>query len=432
MQLHWMALVAALGATARCAADARADYLAQFHLRPAPAKPAASLLKLGDRLAICGDSITEQRMYSRIIETYLTACTPELDVSVRQYGWSGETAAEFLGRMTNDALRFQPTVATTCYGMNDHRYVPYRDDIGQAYRETMGAVVKAFQDHGVKVVLGSPGCVGKMPAWVKSATGTVLDLNLNLGRLRDIDLDLAAGLHTAGFGDVFGPMIAADHDARRWYGTNYCVPGKDGVHPGWAGQAVMAYAFLHGLGLDGDLGGVTVDLDHGTAAGRNGHVATGFDHGTVTVRSSRHPFCAGRGANEDDGALRSGLQWTPFQEELNRFTLTVKGAKKGFYNVTWGGTTLRFSVHQLREGVNLPAMFQTTPFDEAFAKVDAAVAAKQAFETRQIKELFHGDAGRRDMEGTVKQTEEQRAPLAAAAKAAVTEVVHTITITPAP
>jgi len=41
----------------------------------------------GDRLAICGDSITEQKQYSRIMEDYLTMCVPELGVSVRQFGW---------------------------------------------------------------------------------------------------------------------------------------------------------------------------------------------------------------------------------------------------------------------------------------------------------------------------------------------------------
>ena len=88
------------------------------------------ILREGDRLAICGDSITEQRMYSRIIETYLTVCVPDLRVSVRQFGWSGERAPGFLSRMTNDVLRFRPTIATTCYGMNDHRYQPFTAEIG--------------------------------------------------------------------------------------------------------------------------------------------------------------------------------------------------------------------------------------------------------------------------------------------------------------
>src|ERR1043166_3229050 len=41
-------------------------------------KPSGLLLKSGDRLAICGDSITEQKMYSRLIEDYLTMCVPGL------------------------------------------------------------------------------------------------------------------------------------------------------------------------------------------------------------------------------------------------------------------------------------------------------------------------------------------------------------------
>src|ERR1700685_4219908 len=88
-------------------------------------KPMKHFLRENDRLAICGDSITEQRMYSRIMETYLTVAMPELHIKTRQYGWSGEQAEGFLHRMTNDVLRFYPTIATTCYGMNDHHYRPY-------------------------------------------------------------------------------------------------------------------------------------------------------------------------------------------------------------------------------------------------------------------------------------------------------------------
>ena len=131
------------------------------------------LLRTGDRLAICGDSITEQKMYSRIIETYLTACVPELKVTARQYGWSGETAEGFLHRMKSDCLRFQPTVATTCYGMNDYRYHPYDEATGRWYRQNYTAIVRAFQEAGTRVVIGSPGCVGKVASWVKSARGTV-------------------------------------------------------------------------------------------------------------------------------------------------------------------------------------------------------------------------------------------------------------------
>src|SRR6187402_1634585 len=97
-------------------------------------QPWSLILKEGDRLAICGDSITEQKMYSRIMETYLTVALPEFQISTRQYGWGGERVPGFLARMTNDVLRFKPTIATTCYGMNDHEYRAYESRIGETYR----------------------------------------------------------------------------------------------------------------------------------------------------------------------------------------------------------------------------------------------------------------------------------------------------------
>ena len=157
--------------------------LAAYVLAPAP-ETTALLLKKGDRLAICGDSITEQKLYSVLLETYLTACLPELDITCRQYGWGGEQASGFLTRMTNDVLRFQPTVATTCYGMNDFRYVPYDEAIAADYRKNQTAVIDAFQGIGCRVVLGSSGIIDSVPPWVKTATGTQQDLNLALSPSR--------------------------------------------------------------------------------------------------------------------------------------------------------------------------------------------------------------------------------------------------------
>jgi hypothetical protein len=71
-------------------------YFVKFLPLKAPA-PTNLLLQPGDRLAIIGDSITEQKMYSRIIETYLTVCVPELKITARQFGWGGETAEVFGG-----------------------------------------------------------------------------------------------------------------------------------------------------------------------------------------------------------------------------------------------------------------------------------------------------------------------------------------------
>jgi lysophospholipase L1-like esterase len=246
-------------------------------------QPPRLLLQQGDRLAICGDSITEQKMYSRLMEDYLTMCAPDLKVTVRQYGWSGERAPGFLARMTNDCLRFKPTIATTCYGMNDHEYRAYEDRIGQTYRESSTAIVEAFKANGARVVEGSPGCVGKVPGWQKRTNDSVVDLNLNLCQLRNIDIEIAEK-EGVGFADVFWPMLTAGLEAQKRYGTNYAIAGHDGVHPGWAGQTVMAYAFLKALGLTGDIGYFAADLrrnrmrvspGHRLVSARDGEFVTG-------------------------------------------------------------------------------------------------------------------------------------------------------------
>jgi lysophospholipase L1-like esterase len=430
-----------LGLTQTFAQKPSDIHLDQFKPLKAPA-PHGLLLHQGDRLAICGDSITEQKMYSRLIEDYLTVCEPELQVLVRQYGWGGERAPGFLARMTNDCLRFKPTVATTCYGMNDHEYRAYEDRIGQTYSNTSIAIIEAFKANGVRVVQGSPGCVGKVPGWTKHTNDTLMDLELNLCQLRDIGIEIAKTEHVS-FADVFWPMITAGVAAQKEYNAKYAIAGGDGVHPGWAGHTIMAYAFLKALGVNGNIGAFVVDVKKSNMKTSAGHVLVSAKDGEFVIKSSRYPFCAcvpaGQGAasypvcEKDDSAkdnsIRSGMTLIPFNQELNRLTLKADNVKAGRkYKVTWGSESKIFTADQLTRGINLAAEFPCNPFCEAFAKVDAAVAAKQAYETKQIKQAFRSPEAKTDMEGVAASTEKEREPLAAAIRAAFVPVTHTIKI----
>ena len=421
--------------------DIRLD---QFKPLKAP-KPHGQVLRQEDRLAICGDSITEQRMYSRLMEDYLTVCEPELQISVRQFGWSGERAPGFLARMTNDCLRFHPTIATTCYGMNDHEYRAYEDRIGNTYRTNSMAIVEAFKANGVRVIQGSPGCVGKVPRWTARTNDTLMDLNLNLCQLRNIGIGLAEKEH-AGFADVFWPMLTAGVAGQKEYGANYAIAGGDGVHPGWAGHTVMAYAFLKAMGLKGDIGVFIVDVKKSRMITTPGHILVSAKDGEFQIKSSRYPFCAcvpaGQAAasypvceKDDptkDNSIRSAMTLIPFNQELNRLTLKANNVKAGrSYKVTWGGESKTFTADQLARGINLAAEFPCNPFCDAFAKVDAAVAAKQAYETKQIKQAFRTPEAKTDMEAIEARTEKEREPLVAAIRAAFVPVTHTIKITTA-
>lgn len=422
--LYLSSALPALPATALLPAKPDNAFFEKFDPQPAP-QPSGLLLQKGDRLAIVGDSITEQKMYSRIMETYLTVCVPELEITARQYGWGGETAQGFLARMTNDCLRFKPTIATTCYGMNDHGYRPYEDGIGRKYRANQEGVVSSFKANGVRVVLGSPGCVGKRPAW-GNPNFTTDALNQNLCTLRNMDIEITGQQQTA-FADVFWPMLVSGWEAQQKYSTNYAIAGGDGVHPGWAGHTVMAYAFLRALGLDGDIGTFMVDLKSGQATATQGHEIVSAKDGTVQIKSTRYPFCA-TGDSKSDGSIRSAMTLVPFNKELNRLTLVAKGGSAENYKVTWGADSKVYSAAQLAAGVNLADDFAVNPFSKAFDKVDAAVAAKQAYETHQIKDILHGQEFRLEPEAMLALTERIRTPLAVAIKSAFVPVTHTIKI----
>jgi len=305
-------------------------------------------------------------------------------------------------------------------------------------------LVEAFKANGVRVVQGSPGCVGKVPGWTKRTNDTLVDLNLNLCQLRNIDIEIAEQEGVA-FADVFWPMLTSGMAAQKQYGTNYAIAGGDGVHPGWAGHTVMAYAFLKGLGLKGDIGTFILDVKKNKLTTSAGHELISAKDGEYQIKSTRYPFCAcvpaGQGAAsypvcekdnpEKDSSIRSAMTLIPFNQELNRLTLKANHVEAGrSYQVTWGSESKTFTAQQLERGINLAAEFPCNPFCVAFGKVDAAVAAKQAYETKQIKTSFRSPGAKADMETVAAQTEKEREPLASAIAAAFVPVTHTIKLEP--
>lgn len=62
--------------------------------------------------------------------------------------------------------------------------------------------------------------------------------------------------------------------------------------------------------------------------------------------------------------------------------------------------------------------------------MDEAVAAKQTYETKQVKQIFHSKEAKADMTGAVQETETERSPLAAAIAEAMVPVRHRIQIQP--
>lgn len=360
-----------------------------FCLAPALALAAEPILKPGDRVAIIGDSITEQRHYTRFMECYLLACSGVPDVHVFQYGWSGETAGGFNGRVTNDLAGFKPTVATTCYGMNDGGYQAWKPEIGKGYEANMRSCIKKLQELGVRtIVIGSPGVVDSKffkPGTNLGDKPAHEAYNDTLAHLRDIDKTMAEELKQP-FANVFQTMFDAMGPAKAKLGDSYPIGGTDGVHPAPNGHLLMAQAFLQAMGFDGQIALITIDMK-GQSTVSTGHKVLGGTAGKIELESTRWPFVFDADPKAQSGT-RSILPFTSFNNDLNRFTLVVRnlGAAKG--KVTWGDESKEFTAAELEKGVNLAAEFTKTPFDAATAKLVAAVRPKQELETTMIKSVI--------------------------------------------
>jgi len=399
-----------------------------------------SILPKDARLAIAGDSITEQKLYSKFIETYLLTAGGRPDVHVFQFGSGGETAGGFDGRLKNDLSMFSPNVVTLCYGMNDGTYRPYDEAIGKRYEDSMRSILKKLTEDKIHVVVGTPGAVDSkffarpFPANYKAADS----YNDSLGKLGELGRKLSGEFHQ-GFADVHGPMMDVMVKAKAANGDDFDVCGRDGVHPGPNGHLAMAYAFLKALGCDGNVGEIVMDATGKTTVS-SGHKVVTSAAGTVELESERYPFCFDPDA-KSSASNRSLLPFLPFNQDLNRLTLKVTHLKSDKANVTWGEERHEFTKAQLEAGINLAAEFTNTPFDKAFGAVMNAVASKQAYETIIIKGMItqfraFGAEIQKDPElGTIFDTLRKKfvtthARLDSEAHAKVVPVKHTLTVTP--
>jgi lysophospholipase L1-like esterase len=338
-----------------------------------------------DLVAICGDSITEQKIYSVDIEDYLLLCRPVPGLRAEAFGWSGETSWGFLAKMPVFTLPFKPTVATTCYGMNDGGYAALTDDRAKQYRDAETAIVENFKKAGVHfIVLGSPGAVDS-ETFHKSPEQAVI-YNKTLAGLTDIGKDVAQKEGVT-FADVHSVMADVMAKIKAKYGKDYAFAGPDGVHPGASGHLVMAYAFLKALGVDGDIGTITVDLAGNKAEATAGHKILSDDKGTVQIESTRYPFCFA-GDPSSPAATSGVIDFFPFNEDLNRFRLVVTNPGADKLKVTWGTTSKVFFSADLAKGINLAADFLDNPFVAPFQTAQDKIRIKQQSETELIKNLY--------------------------------------------
>src|SRR6202453_4294624 len=115
-----------------------------------PAKTSDFAIVDGDRVVFYGDSITEQRLYTSDIETFILTRFPGRNVSFFHSGVGGDKVSggkygPIDLRLHRDVFDHKPTVVTIMLGMNDGFYRAFDPDIFKSYTDGYRSIVEAVQ-----------------------------------------------------------------------------------------------------------------------------------------------------------------------------------------------------------------------------------------------------------------------------------------------
>jgi hypothetical protein len=122
-------------------------------------------LKNGDRVVFYGDSITDQRLYMVITETYVVTRYPNLDVGFVHSGWGGDKVSGGGGgpvdlRLQRDVLAYKPSVMTIMLGMNDGLYRAETEETDKTfftgYKHIVDTVKSAIPGVRITAIQPSP------------------------------------------------------------------------------------------------------------------------------------------------------------------------------------------------------------------------------------------------------------------------------------
>jgi len=278
------------------------------------------MLRSGDRVVFYGDSITQQRLYTRYVQQYIYVRYPELDIEFFNAGWGGDTAKGANARLERDVLELDPTVVTLCFGMNDGRYRSTDPAILKGFEAEMEGLVARLALANVRVLVLSPGCVDsdRRPNLAKSKYNDAL---AELGRAAE----RVAKKHGCRYVDLRTPMLRVQTELKRANAEFTMIP--DSVHPAPPGHLVMAHEILKGMGAE-----------RMPAIGE-------FDASDGALRFTSSPTVAL--PFWIDGAGLAVARACGLLDDLAAQELRIKGVAKGTYEVQIDGSSL--GTHTARE-----------------------------------------------------------------------------------
>lgn len=344
-------------------------------------------LRDGDRVVFFGDSITDQRRYTSLVETYVVTRFPKMDIRFVHSGWGGDRVSGGGGgpidvRLWRDILPYNPTVVTIMLGMNDGSYrafdQPVFDTFANGYKHIVDVLKRQLP--GIRITAIQPSAyddVTRAPVFEGGYNRVLIRYGEFLSELASTKMLDVANLNTP-IVDALTRANAADPG-----GAARLIP--DRVHPGEQIALVMAQGLLKSWKAPAVVTEVVIDAARHTAA-------TQINTRVSDIRSEKGIVwtqideALPMPLNRQDPLVALVLKSSDFVESLNRQPLSVKGLARGNHRLEIDGEPAgTFSAEQLASGINLAEL--PTPMLRQAANVHALTLQHTAIHNTRWRQL---------------------------------------------
>jgi lysophospholipase L1-like esterase len=312
-------------------------------------------IKEGDRIVFYGDSITDQRLYTTFVETYIVTRFPALNVSFVHSGWGGDRVTGGSGgpidhRLARDVFAYKPSVVTVMLGMNDASYRAFDQKIFDVYSKGYEHLVQSLKSNvpGVRITLIQPSPyddVTRKPTFEGGYNQVLVRYGEFVKNLADKEGAAVADLNTS--------VVAVVKKAAEINSTGAQDLIRDRIHPGPAGQLLMAEALLKAWNAPAVVASVELDA---ASAKIVKEVNTKLDNLQVngTISWTQHDLALPMPIDLKNSGIELAVKASDVEQALNQETLKVQGAPASKYALKIDGEDISdVTREQLAAGINL-------------------------------------------------------------------------------
>ncbi|HMI64299.1 MAG TPA: SGNH/GDSL hydrolase family protein [Puia sp.] len=335
----------------------------------------------GERVIFVGNSITEAGYYESYIWLYYMLHFPGRRITVYNGGIGGDRAKNILDRFDDDVLPKKPTTICLTFGMNDSGYFEFlagnadstatmRVKESAHYFEAIREKLKKYSP-AKKIMISS----SLYDETVKNPKNYFPKKSLAMQQIAAFQEKAASDEHW-GFVDFLRPMTEITLREQK-KDSSFTLTGSDRIHPGNAGHFVMAWLFLKQQGLAGKpVADVVIDAKTGkTELSENCQISSlsvnpgrgqlQFDY---LANSLPYPQDSVPRLFENPHRQTEALGVIPFNEEMNREKLAIRGLGEGDYSLTMDGRPIgKWTGAELGKGIDLAALKNTPEYDQAMS-----------------------------------------------------------------